>query len=135
MSAVPTVQTLQAVGLKATPQRLWVLEALRHLSHPPAEAIFRYVVARHPGLSLATVYHVLDKFEEAGLVVSMEFHGKRYFDVRAEPHDHVHCRRCGRLDDVHRDPATRLVFVANSAWHIDAETVLWEGLCPSCREG
>jgi Fe2+ or Zn2+ uptake regulation protein len=133
VSISAAVRLLQSAGLKATPQRLLVLDALRQLSHPDVDAIFRHAVAHHAGLSLATVYHVLEKFEQAGLIVQLEFNGRRYYDIRRDAHDHVRCRRCGRLDDVNRDPRTRLVFTPGSAWVVESQSLLWEGICPDCQ--
>lgn len=124
---------LREHGLRATPQRALVIEALTHLSHPDAEAVFAYAQRSQSRMSLATVYNVLDKLREAGLVVMLELHGRRYFDMRLEGHDHVHCRRCGRLSDVARHPDTRVVVPAQSDWAIEHQVLVWEGLCPTCR--
>ncbi|MDA8206905.1 MAG: Fur family transcriptional regulator [Thermaerobacter sp.] len=125
---------LRQYGLRATPQRAIVIEALTELSHPDAEAVFAYAQRRQPSMSLATVYNVLEKFHAVGLVTLLAFHGRRYFDTRVEHHDHVHCRQCGRLTDVSRDPKTRLVAPNVASWVIEDQKLVWEGLCPACRE-
>lgn len=126
---------LRENGLRATPQRAIVIEALMELSHPDADAIFGYAQERQPSMSLATVYNVLDKLRGAGLVHMLDLHGRRYFDVRLEHHDHVHCRQCGQLADVNRPFGTRLVVPQLTAWQIDDQALIWEGLCPECQQG
>lgn len=126
---------LRDYGLRATPQRVVVLEGLVATSHPDAETIYAFAQARHPSLSLATVYNVLEKLTQAGLVRTLEFHGRRCYDLRIESHDHVRCRNCGKLADVERDPATRLIQPPSAAWLIQDESLVWEGLCPDCRGG
>jgi Fur family peroxide stress response transcriptional regulator len=122
-------------GLRATPQRAIVIEALMALSHPDADSIFAYAQERQPSMSLATVYNVLDKLKAAGLVHMLELHGRRYFDVRLDHHDHVHCRKCGQLADVNRPSGTRLVAPRLASWHIEDQALIWEGLCPVCQQG
>lgn len=130
-----SVETLlRSRGLRATPQRVLVVEALTVLSHPDAEAVYSYALKRQSSMSLATVYNVLEKLREAGVVVMLEFHGRRYFDIRVDDHDHVHCRSCGRLTDVSRHPSTRLVAPQTSPWLIEDQSLVWEGLCPACQE-
>lgn len=124
---------LHAYGLRATPQRAVVLEALTVLSHPDAEAVFAFAQARQSTMSLATVYSVLDRLRGIGLVRTLEFRGRRYFDIRADRHDHMRCRLCGRLVDVERSPNTRLVAPPGEAWLIEDQAVVWEGVCPQCR--
>lgn len=124
---------LRQHGLRATPQRAIVMEALMSLSHPDVDAVFAYAQRRQSSMSLATVYNVLEKFRAAGLVALLDFHGRRYFDMRVEHHDHVHCRECGRLADVSRDPATQLVVPSVASWVIDDQALVWEGVCPACQ--
>lgn len=121
-------------GLRATPQRAVVIEALRGLSHPDAEAVFDYAQKRQSSVSLATVYNVLDRLKDAGLVALLEFHGRRYFDMRVEHHDHVHCRSCGRLADAIRHSETRIVTPPITSWMIEDQSLVWEGVCPECQQ-
>ena len=128
-------EELRAHGLRATPQRVVVLEALGALSHPDAEAVLAYAQTRQASMSVATVYNVLEKLRLAGLVNVLEVRGRRCFDIRMDSHDHVRCRQCGRLDDMARHPGTRIVVPEESHWVIDDQSLVWEGLCPSCQRG
>ena len=48
-------------GLKVTPQRIAILEAIIKLNnHPTAENIIDYIRNNHPNIATATVYKVLD---------------------------------------------------------------------------
>lgn len=126
---------LRQYGLRATPQRITVMQALTAVSHPDADQVYAYARERQASLSLATVYHVLDKFEDVGLISILEFHGRRYYDVRTEKHDHIRCRGCGRLTDVERDPKTILTQPDAQTWRILDQSLVWEGLCPACQRG
>ncbi len=131
----PIEEFLRDRGLRATPQRVLVVEALMDASHPDVETIFAYAQARQSTMSLATVYNVLDKLRAAGVVMVLDFHGRRYYDLRVESHDHVRCRNCGRLDDILRDPNTRLIRPAAHPWVIEDQSLVWQGLCPVCQNG
>lgn len=126
-------EELRAQGLRATPQRVVVMEALRALSHPDAEAVLAFAQTRRTSMSVATVYNVLEKLRAAGLVAAVDVRGRRCFDIRTESHDHVRCRQCGRLDDMARHPATRIVALDQASWVIDDQSLMWEGLCPACQ--
>jgi Fe2+ or Zn2+ uptake regulation protein len=135
MPSVAPDAILRQVGLRVTPQRSLVLEALMRLPHPDAEAVFGYARQRQPNMSLATVYNVLDKLRGVGLAAMLEYRGRRHFDVRVERHDHVHCRGCGLIADIERHANTRVVCPEDAAWIIEDQALVWEGLCPSCRTG
>lgn len=54
-----------------------------------------------PGLSLKTVYYVLEPFVSVGLAARLTEAGAAFgYEERAEPHDHALCRVCGRLYDL-----------------------------------
>ena len=45
-------------GLKITPQRLAILEAVYNLSHPTADDIIRYIRRKHSNIAVGTVYKI-----------------------------------------------------------------------------
>jgi len=64
-------QALSDKGLKVTPQRQIILEAIYTLdNHPTAEQIIEYVKETHPNVAIGTVYKVLDVLVEHGLIKS-----------------------------------------------------------------
>ena len=68
--------------------------------HMTADQIFSELKKSYPSVSLATVYNNLNKLCEAGLIrrVSVEGSPDRY--DRPAKHDHLVCRRCGKLTDI-----------------------------------
>ncbi len=68
--------------------------------HLSAEQIFEMLKRVYPSVVLATVYNNLNKLWAAGLIrkISLEGLPDRY--DRTEKHDHLQCRRCGKLLDV-----------------------------------
>lgn len=77
---------------------LEIVDASR--SHLTAEQIFAQLRETYPTVVLATVYNNLNRLWEEGRVrkVSVEGMTDRY--DRMVRHDHLVCRKCGRLLDV-----------------------------------
>ena len=69
-------------------------------SHMTAEQVFEALRQTYPTVVLATVYNNLNKLCAEGLVrkVSLEGMPDRY--DRIEKHDHLVCKRCGKLADI-----------------------------------
>ncbi len=88
-------------GLRVTPQRMAILEAIIKLNnHPTAENIIEYIRKNHPHISLATVYKVLDALVENSLIkkVKTEKDIMRY-DALMESHHHIYCSDSDRIED------------------------------------
>ena len=62
------IELFQSKGVKATPQRISVYEALLSLKHPSAEAVLERVRSILPTVTVATVYNTLDCFAKAGVI-------------------------------------------------------------------
>lgn len=88
-------------GLKVTPQRMAILEAIIKLNnHPSAENIIDYIRKNHPNIATATVYKVLDALLKNRLIkkVKTEKDIMRY-DAIMENHHHLYCSESDRIED------------------------------------
>ncbi len=94
------IQRLSQAGLKVTPQRVAVMQALFKLHHPRADEIFREVSQNLPGLSPTTVYNVLDVLVNKEIIrkVKTEADVMRY-DAMADHHHHMYCTQSDRMED------------------------------------
>lgn len=101
--------------------------------HMTAEQIFEALRQTYPTVALATVYNNLNKLWNAGLIrrVSLEGMPDRY--DRTEKHDHLVCRRCGRLLDVSLDDLTEQLQrqVGVSLLSYDLKLMY---ICDDCRD-
>jgi Fur family peroxide stress response transcriptional regulator len=88
-------------GLKVTPQRIAILEAIIILNnHPTAENIIDYIRYNHPNIATATVYKVLEALVANELIkkVKTERDVMRYDAVMAS-HHHLYCSESDRIED------------------------------------
>jgi Fur family peroxide stress response transcriptional regulator len=88
-------------GLKVTPQRIVILEAIVKLNnHPTADNVIDYIRKNHPNIATATVYKVLEALVNKGLIkkVKTERDIMRY-DALLEKHHHLYSSDSDRIED------------------------------------
>ena len=98
-------------GLKVTPQRIAILEAIVKLNnHPTAENIIEYIRKKHPNIATATVYKVLDALVSSKLIkkVKTEKDIMRY-DAIMESHHHLYCSESDRIEDYNDNELNELL--------------------------
>lgn len=98
-------EQLKAKGLKITPQRIAIYEAVVELkNHPTTENIIDYIKTNHPNVSVGTVYKVLDSLVENQLLkkVKNEKDIMRY-DAIMQKHHHLYCSETDKIEDF-KDP-------------------------------
>jgi len=92
---------LKDKGLKVTPQRIAVLEALILLNnHPAADEIAASVRKNHPHIATGTVYNILDIMVDRGIIskVKSDRDIMRY-DAMLDSHHHLYCIESDRIGD------------------------------------
>ena len=92
---------LKEKGLKVTPQRVAIYEAVIKLrNHPSAEKVIEYIKKNHPNISVGTVYKVLESLVEQQLLrkVKSEKDVMRY-DAHLQQHHHLYCKETERIED------------------------------------
>ncbi len=103
------LSVLKKYELKATPQRLAVLQILGKRKHPSMEELYEKIKQNHPSVSLATVYKNVNTLKENGIIIEVNMHdGKSRFDLFLEEHLHVICKTCGNIKDVLYDKDCKL---------------------------
>jgi len=122
-------------GLKVTPQRRLIFQALRgDVDHPTVEDIYRRVQEVMPDISLATVYHTLRDLEEMGEVLQLDLgEGKSRYDPCTDGHRHLVCLGCRRVLDVMNDfDGLELSPGETAGYQIVRCDVVFYGYCPDC---
>ena len=126
------------LGLKVTPQRIAIYKELASTDqHPSTETIYKKIKDYYPNISLTTVYRTLETFEKLGLisVVNVLYNAARY-DANLEPHNHIVCTECKRVEDVYDDSFTTLDISDKTLgdYQIKGYSILLNGICKDCRD-
>ncbi len=136
---VQLVEELKSRGIRVTPQRAIILEAIETISgHFTAEDIYAVVQKVSAYINVATVYRTLDLLKELELVTEADMGTSAvHYALRTHgPHHHAICRTCGRsfefpqtmLAPVIQQLEDQFYFVA------DANHVVIFGWCSGCLQ-
>jgi Fe2+ or Zn2+ uptake regulation protein len=129
-------EQFRAQGLKVTPQRQSIFRALASsTAHPTAESVYATVSAEMPTISLRTVYQTLNDLAAMGELSTLDVGtGSTRFDPNLEPHHHLVCDGCGRIDDVHADfPGVHVPEQREAAgFQVTATEIVFRGRCADC---
>ncbi|NRA70440.1 MAG: ferric iron uptake transcriptional regulator [Gammaproteobacteria bacterium] len=133
-------QALKKAGLKVTLPRIKILEILQvpENQHISAEDLYKILLDKEEEIGLATVYRVLNQFDDAGIVSRHHFDsGKSVFELSTKQHhDHLVCLSCGKVIEFHdeviesrqRDIAERNgIKLTNHSLYLYGEPV--DGIC------
>ncbi|GAC32067.1 ferric iron uptake transcriptional regulator [Paraglaciecola polaris] len=98
---------LKKAGLKVTLPRLKILEILQdpNNQHISAEDVYKILIEQDEEIGLATVYRVLNQFDDAGILNRHHFEGgKSVFEIsHKKHHDHLVCLNCGKVVEFEDD--------------------------------
>lgn len=127
---------LKRAGLKATPQRMAILECIDgDITHPTAQEVFDRLSQAHPSLSFATVYNTLAALTKVGQIRQLEVGGPMRFDPNATFHHHAICDRCGAVRDIMVQPNTgREEAAVGDGFAVERVEKIYRGTCKPCRE-
>jgi Fur family transcriptional regulator, peroxide stress response regulator len=104
-------EKLKEKGLKVTPQRVAIYDAIVNLkNHPTAENVIEYIKVNHPNISVGTVYKVLESLVENELLkkVKTEKDIMRY-DAVLSNHHHLYCAETDRIEDYEDEKLNKLI--------------------------
>ena len=129
-------RTLHERGLRMTPQRQLVLDAVRELGHATPEQVCAQVQQAAPAVNITTVYRSLDLLERLGLVRHTHLgHGAPTYSAHEHEHVHLVCHDCGTVTEVPRGVMTELATRLDETFgfELDVAHVALSGLCRDCR--
>ncbi len=128
---------IRAKGLRLTPQRQLVLDAVRQLGHATPDEIAARVRQAHPGINLSTVYRNLETLEKAGFVIHSHLgHGGATYHAADEAsHLHLVCGVCGNVSESELSTADEFVELLKRkhGFATDVTHFAIYGTCKSCR--
>lgn len=128
------VDLLRAKGLRATPQRRAIIDAvLATGGHVTAQSVYDRVRTELPTISLKTIYETLHSLVAVGelreLVLGV---GPIRFDTTVRPHHHAICLNCNRILDMDFDTDLLPVDQRQRFSIVRTDVIAW-GRCPECQ--
>lgn len=131
-------KTFKEKKLKLTPQRIAVYKFLKGTTeHPSAEAVYEAIKEDYPTMSLATVYKALKTLTEVNLVQEINVgEGNFRYDGNTCSHPHIHCLRCGKVDDISGINFCSLndEIKEHTDYEVLSNQVYFFGLCKDCKD-
>jgi len=132
-------QELRQAGLRMTPQRLMIMDAVfHHDGHITAEDVHAKVQAEYPYVDLSTVYRTLQVLREQGLVVELQVPAgaTQYEAVLDDCHHHAICQRCGKMLELKPDALDpiRKQLLERHGFRAELTHMAIFGLCQACAQ-
>ena len=134
--AEATTEALREAGLRATRQRLTVLDALRE--RPDAvTAQDLHMELRQAGepVGLTTVYRTLTSLAESGLLDTFDRDGEQAFRLCGDAHHHhLVCEVCNRVEEIAADEVERWVtsVADRHGYQVTGHRADIFGICRTC---
>ena len=128
---------LKESGLKATFQRMNILETIEKHGHMAIEEIYDEVVKVHPSLSLATVYKNIILMVENGVLVEVPITGKKpKYELTKNDHIHLICTECGEVEDrpcLEETDKLLKSMTSQERFSLNKQQINLYGVCAQCQ--
>jgi len=133
------INAVKAQGLRMTPQRAIIFEAIEKLEgHITAEDIFTEVQQVNPYINLATIYRTLELLQDLNLMTQTHLGRERTFFALKDhcSHHHLVCEICGSIEEFHDDVLEPVRKSLEEKYGFQAHTdhLSVFGVCQGCRQ-
>jgi len=131
---------LHGSGHKATPQRLFILQAIGEFeSQFTSQELYRHLRKRHPSIGLVTIYRTLKVLADEGFICRMGISGKSLcYAHRPEQqhHHHLVCTGCNKVLDIVNCSLAELErkLASDTGFDISEHHLEFIGLCQACQK-
>lgn len=125
-------ERLRERGMRMTPQRQRVMDAVIQLVHATPDQVAEAV----PAVDLTTVYRTLETLEQIGMLAHTHLgHGAPSYRLADDDHVHVVCHHCSRVVDAPAGLADELASRLNieRGFMLDRSHFTVFGTCSDCR--
>lgn len=128
---------LKSFDLKATFQRVLMLENIQKQGHISIDALYETLLKTHASLSLATVYKNIILMEEKGLLTEVAIAGKKSkYELHKKEHIHLICTTCGDIEDKKLQSDSDTLFATLSKeenFSLHTQQINLYGVCRVCQ--
>ncbi len=127
---------LKSHQLKATPQRLAIIQLMHTAGHISIEELYQAIREKFTSISLATLYKNVNTMLNVSLIREVKIAGqKTKYEIEKEAHAHIMCKSCGTLKDIDYDPHSILQkSIEMSQYKAEDISIVISGVCPECQK-
>jgi Fur family ferric uptake transcriptional regulator len=130
---------------KMTNQRKVILEELRNSKgHLSADELYVMVKKKLPNISISTIYRNLEELSKQGLIRKISPQStQKIFDANIQPHFHIRCVKCGRIDDIPASMVQKIMSAVSESMPVVKKVTGYEvigyhleffGVCSDCQQ-
>lgn len=126
---------LRAHHLKATPQRLAMLELISTYGHINIDKLYEDVKVRFDSISQATIYKNIKAMTKSMILFEVKLPNKKsVYEIVKENHSHLLCTECGEVEDIFIDTNKIIDDISSKhTFKIEQSDVVFSGSCGSCQ--
>ena len=125
---------LREHNLKATPQRLAMMESIYQYGHINIDKLYENVKQKFHSISLATIYKNINAMTKEMLLLEVKLpNEKSVYEIVKTDHSHLLCKKCGLVEDIKLDTSNIVsnIGVRNN-FRIEHADIVLSGVCKSC---
>lgn len=126
---------LRTHNLKATPQRLVILESIFLHGHINIEKLYEEVKEKFNSISLATIYKNINAMTKNMILSEVKLpNEKTVYEIVKQSHAHLLCNNCGKVIDVEIDTTSIMEEIAKQHdFQVAQNDIVISGFCKECR--
>ena len=111
-----------------------ILDIIKEVTcHPTAEDIYHMLYEKGISMSVATVYNNLNDLYRAGAIRKISMHNQPDRYDKLERHDHLVCKKCGKIKDLFMKDFTKDVEKETNL-SIDSYDLQLFYICELCKQ-
>ena len=126
---------LREHNLKATPQRLEILNTIFRYGHINIDKLYEEVKEKFNSISLATIYKNINAMISNYLLEEVKLpNEKSVYEIVKNKHSHLLCKKCNdvidvdiQLNSINQDISSKLNFT------VENTDVVISGICKNCK--
>lgn len=134
MKSARAHELLRVHGLKVTDGRQQVLSVLME-AHEPLS--IDAIASRVSGVNIVTVYRILDRLVERGIIYRTDFRDRKaFYEYQKTHHHHITCARCKRTEAVDICIGSKVREVPARTKHfsdVTGHVLEFFGVCNQCK--
>ncbi len=129
------INSLREHNLKATPQRLAIVDALYIHGHMNTETLYSLMIKKFSSISLATIYKNINIMIEKSFIQEVKLpHAKSVYELTKTSHSHLLCKKCGAIEDIEINLDAMIDKISKTnQFQIDKTDFVLSGNCKNCQ--